>query len=140
MYNKGVNVWSLARAPEHVPYSRGKFIDLDKVAPKGTPLKKELKVMTDLSARFVCLRHRKPRPSLLNASASLRRRIAWDQLVEDIVVVFVIVVAVVVYLTLTDPLRMQPWSQDRWNQTKSNRSTFGERKKRKTDRRKRTKK
>ena len=28
---------------------------------------------------------------------------------------------VVVYLTLTDPLRIQLWSQDRWNQTKSNR-------------------
>ena len=26
-----------------------------------------------------------------------------------------------VYLTLTDPLRIQPWSQDRRNQTKSNR-------------------
>ena len=25
-----------------------------------------------------------------------------------------------VYLTLTDPLRIQPWSQDRRNQTKSN--------------------
>ena len=29
-------------------------------------------------------------------------------------------VVVVVYLTLTDPLRIQPWSQDRRNQTKSN--------------------
>ena len=27
----------------------------------------------------------------------------------------------VVYLTLTDPLRIQPWSQDRQNQNKSNR-------------------
>ena len=27
---------------------------------------------------------------------------------------------VVVFLTLTDPLRTQPWSQDRRNQTKSN--------------------
>ena len=27
----------------------------------------------------------------------------------------------VVFLTLTDPLRIQPWSQDRRNQTKSNR-------------------
>ena len=26
----------------------------------------------------------------------------------------------VVYLTLTDPLRIQPWSHERWNQTKSN--------------------
>ena len=31
------------------------------------------------------------------------------------------VVVVAVYLTLTDPLRIQPWSQDRRNQTKSNR-------------------
>ena len=29
----------------------------------------------------------------------------------------------VVYLTLTDPLRIQPWSQDRRNQTKSNRKS-----------------
>ena len=29
-------------------------------------------------------------------------------------------VVVVVFLTLTDPLRTQPWSQDRRNQTKSN--------------------
>ena len=28
---------------------------------------------------------------------------------------------VVVYLTFTDPLRIQPWSQDRRNQTKSKR-------------------
>ena len=35
----------------------------------------------------------------------------------------VIVVVVVVYLTLTDPLRIQPWSQDRRNQTKSNRKS-----------------
>ena len=28
---------------------------------------------------------------------------------------------IVVYLTLTDPLRIQPWSQDKRNQTKSNR-------------------
>ena len=27
------------------------------------------------------------------------------------------------FLTLTDPLRIQPWSQDRWNQTKSNRES-----------------
>ena len=33
----------------------------------------------------------------------------------------VVVVVVVVFLTLTDPLRIQPWSQDRRNQTKSNR-------------------
>ena len=30
---------------------------------------------------------------------------------------------VVVFLTLTDPLRIQPWSQDRRNQTKSNRES-----------------
>ena len=29
----------------------------------------------------------------------------------------------IVYLTLTDPLRIQPWSQDRRNQTKSNRKS-----------------
>ena len=34
-----------------------------------------------------------------------------------------IVVVVVVYLTLSDPLRIQPWSQDRRNQTKSNRKS-----------------
>ena len=33
---------------------------------------------------------------------------------------YVVVVVVVVYLTLTDPLRIQPWSQDRRKQTKSN--------------------
>ena len=32
-------------------------------------------------------------------------------------------IVVVVYLTLTDPLRIQPWSQDRRNQTKSNRKS-----------------
>ena len=30
---------------------------------------------------------------------------------------------VVVYLTLTDPLRIQPWSRGRRNQTKSNRES-----------------
>ena len=35
----------------------------------------------------------------------------------------VVVVVVVVYLTLTDPLRIQSWSQDRPNQTKSNRES-----------------
>ena len=29
----------------------------------------------------------------------------------------------VIFLTLTDPLRIQPWSQDRRNQTKSNRKS-----------------
>ena len=33
-----------------------------------------------------------------------------------------VAVDVVVYLTLTDPLRIQPWSQDRRNHTKSNRN------------------
>ena len=32
-------------------------------------------------------------------------------------------VVVVVFLTLTDPLRIQLWSQDRRNQTKSNRES-----------------
>ena len=36
---------------------------------------------------------------------------------------------IVVYLTLTDPLRIHPWSQDRRNQTKSNRE-HGRRQKR----------
>ena len=40
----------------------------------------------------------------------------------DLVIV-VVVVFVVVFLTLTDPLRIQPWSQDRRNQTKSNRES-----------------
>ena len=35
----------------------------------------------------------------------------------------VVFVVVVVFLTLTDPLRIQPWSQDRRNQTKSNRES-----------------
>ena len=34
-----------------------------------------------------------------------------------------LVIVVVVYLTFTDPLRIQPWSQDRRNQTKSNRES-----------------
>ena len=34
-----------------------------------------------------------------------------------------VVVVVVVFLTLTDPLRIQPWSQDRRNQIKSNRES-----------------
>ena len=34
-----------------------------------------------------------------------------------------VVVVVVVFLTLTDPLRIQLWSQDRRNQTKSNRES-----------------
>ena len=32
-------------------------------------------------------------------------------------------VVFVVFLILTDPLRIQPWSQDRQNQTKSNRES-----------------
>ena len=35
----------------------------------------------------------------------------------------IILAVVVVYLTLTDPLRIQPWSQDRRSQTKSNRKS-----------------
>ena len=35
----------------------------------------------------------------------------------------IVLVGVVVYLTLTDPLRIQPCSQDRRNQTKSNRKS-----------------
>ena len=38
-------------------------------------------------------------------------------------VIYSRVVVVVVFLTLTDPLRIQPWSQDRRNQTKSNRES-----------------
>ena len=34
-----------------------------------------------------------------------------------------LLVVVVVFLTLTDPLRIQPWSQDRRNHTKSNRES-----------------
>ena len=34
-----------------------------------------------------------------------------------------VVVVVCCFLTLTDPLRIQPWSQDRRNQTKSNRES-----------------
>ena len=47
----------------------------------------------------------------------------------------VIVVVVVVYLTLTDPLRIQPRSQDRRNQTKSIREQFGRKKEREEKRR-----
>ena len=41
----------------------------------------------------------------------------------------------VVFLTLTDPLRIQPWSQDRRNQTKSNRESeiSGESRQKRTD-------
>ena len=47
-------------------------------------------------------------------------------------------VVVVVNLTLTDPLRIQPWSQDRRNQTKSNRNiTHSKNKAGKADSRKR---
>ena len=45
----------------------------------------------------------------------------------------VVVVVVVVFLTLTDPLRIQPWSQDRRNQTKSNRESEISRESRHTD-------
>ena len=46
---------------------------------------------------------------------------------------------VVVYLTLTDPLRIQPWSHDRRDQTKSNRE-YVQKKAGKADRRERTRK
>ena len=39
---------------------------------------------------------------------------------EQMLTLFVVVV---VYLTFTDPLRIQPWSQDRRDQTKSNRKS-----------------
>ena len=39
------------------------------------------------------------------------------------VCIYVVVVVVCCFLTLTDPLRIQPWSQDRRNQTKSNRES-----------------
>ena len=50
-------------------------------------------------------------------------------------------VVVVVYLTLTDPLRIQPWSQDRRNQTKSNRESeiSRESRQKRTDKRKASK-
>ena len=44
-----------------------------------------------------------------------------------------------VYLPLTDPLQIRPWSQDRRNQTKSNRK-YGRRQAGKADRREWTKK
>ena len=45
----------------------------------------------------------------------------------------IVVVVVAVYLTLTDSLRIQPWSHGRRNQTKPNRehNMFGEKKQRK---------
>ena len=39
----------------------------------------------------------------------------------------------VVYLTLTDSLRIQPWSHDGRNQTKSNRNTFGDKRGKQTE-------
>ena len=45
---------------------------------------------------------------------------------------------VVVYLTLTDPLRIQLWSQDRRNQTKSNREQFRRKKSRESRQKKPT--
>ena len=38
-------------------------------------------------------------------------------------IIVVVCLFVVCFLTLTDPLRIQPWSQDRRNQTKSNRES-----------------
>ena len=41
---------------------------------------------------------------------------------NSLLILFIVVV--IVYITLiTDPLRIQPWSQDRRNQTKSNRKS-----------------
>ena len=37
------------------------------------------------------------------------------------------------FLTLTDPLRIQPWSQDRRNQTKSNRESVISMEQKRTD-------
>ena len=66
-------------------------------------------------------------------------RIMWNvtrlvrPALQNIIMIFKIdIVVVVVYLTLADPLRIQPWSQDRRNQTRS------EKKAGKADRRKRT--
>ena len=50
----------------------------------------------------------------------------WPQVARTCILrsfLFADVVVAVVYLTLTDPLRIQPWSQDRRNQTKSNRKS-----------------
>ena len=43
------------------------------------------------------------------------------------------VVVVVVYRTLTDPLRIQPWSQDRRNQTNQTGNTFGDKQGKQTE-------
>ena len=61
-------------------------------------------------------------PSAVHAFIFLARRIQPFLSLVDREVEFCVVV-VVVYLTLTDPLRIQPWSQDRRNQTKSNRES-----------------
>ena len=68
-------------------------------------------------------------PSAVRALIFLARRIQpflslVDREVEFCVVVAVVVVVVCVsHIILTDPLRIQPWSQDRRNQTKSNRKS-----------------
>ena len=53
-----------------------------------------------------------------------RRDRKWDWYVFDSVLFcFLTLVMCCCFLTLTDPLRIQPWSQDRRNQTKSNRES-----------------
>ena len=51
--------------------------------------------------------------------------------------IVVLQLLLLLYLTLTDPLRIQPWSQDRRNQTKSNREHITEKKAGKADKIKR---
>ena len=47
----------------------------------------------------------------------------WQPYPVDPYSCYMLFLLFVVYLTLTDPLRIQPWSQDRRNQTKSNRES-----------------
>ena len=66
---------------------------------------------------------------LLNPTSrglKLFRRLFSVSHVLFLTLVVVVVVVVVVYLTLTDSLRIQPWSQDRQNHTKSNREKVRE--------------
>ena len=54
----------------------------------------------------------------MDAAAELgRNTVSKHQIQPELLMLFVI------FLTLTDPLRIQPWSQDRRNQTKSNRES-----------------
>ena len=50
-------------------------------------------------------------------------RVWFNRVRLPILLVVVVVVVCCCFLTLTDPLRIQPWSQDRRNQTKSNRES-----------------